>query len=342
MLIGAPVTWMRKQINLSRSGAGAAGGYDPNRGLDEEVRDWAASLSVWPFESALIQPQGVRWNGEHHPDLIFADAGDTGHLVYVRVTLGDEQETGTGPMPGVLTDMARDIRAEPHVVRVHLSPAKEGTNIDYFGHSELAQTLQSGNHWNRRLIGRRTARDYLGLVGGRLSKLTLHVAQEPPGKWPKVERPAPVTEEEKLLREIFGETGEEELNDFPGSLSMIVSVDTLSPQLSLATISLTALANSAVKSGEHFIRTCTCGAPECAGIWRGIETVHEDGLVVWRVRGMRPRRVAVFDREQYRSEVLSKLRDIVALKREMDPRAWFAGSDDLQMVEAALRRAEQG
>lgn len=50
-------------------------------------------------------------------------------------------------------------------------------------------------------------------------------------------------------------------------------------------ICLRHLALSAWHSGAFFIFTCRCGQPECAGIWRPIQVVHEpdSNRMLWRV-----------------------------------------------------------
>jgi hypothetical protein len=338
-----PISWIRIPVDARRS-EGSVDFYDPNGGLDKEVRDRGARLSLLPFENARVNPERVAWNGVNQFGFVFGQAGGIGHLVYVRVTVGDEQETGTGPVPGILIDLARELKAEPHVVRVHLRSEGEGTAVEYFGHDELERALkEGGDYWRRRLLGARTAREYLRLAGGRISRLEVRVVHQPPGEWPK--REFGVSAEEKLLREIFGESaeGEEERNDFPGSVSLGLSVDTLPPEMLRYTISLSGLVASASESDEHFIFSCSCGCPQCSGIWRGVEVVDEDGLVVWRIRGISPRRVVVFERAQYRREVLTKVREALSVHKGMGPKAWLGASDRAEWVEAALYRAgEEG
>jgi hypothetical protein len=333
------VDWMRVKLNLTRSEA-SADYYDPDAGIDPEVRDWAASLSLFPFAHARISPERFTRDGEYQDGFMFGQAGKTSHLVFVRVTVGEEQAEGAGPMPGILIDWAREIKAEPHAVRVHLRPQGEGTAVEHFGHEELERELKAGDHWRRALIGRRTARDYLRLVGGRLSKLEVKVRHSPPGAWPRQES-SDTSPDEGLLKKIFGESDNEETRPFPGSVSLGVCVDTLPPEMDGWWISMGRLARSARESDEHYIFTCSCGAPGCAGLTRGVETVHEDGLVVWRIRGIRPRRVVVFDREQYRQEILSKVREALAVHKEMGPEAYLGASDRRECVEAMVYYAEE-
>lgn len=37
------------------------------------------------------------------------------------------------------------------------------------------------------------------------------------------------------------------------------------------------------KEGEFFIFTCGCGVPGCAGIYQGVEVLHNDHLIFWKV-----------------------------------------------------------
>ena len=235
-------------------------------------------------------------------------------------------------MPGILIDLAREMDAEPHVVRVHLKSKGEANTVEYFGHDELERALkQGGDYWHRRLLGGRTAKDYFRLVG-RLSKLQVRVNHEPPRQWPKLEMG---DSPDEIVRK------QEDQRDFPGWVSLGLSVDTLDSQLAARTVSISSLVSSTSESDEYDIFTCTCGCPECAGIWRGVETVHEDGLVVWRIRGIRPRRVVVFDREQYRAEVLSKVREALTLHKQMGLKAILGASDQPKGVEEALYYAEE-
>jgi hypothetical protein len=207
--------------------------------------------------------------------------------------------------------------------------------VEYFGHDELERALKEGrDYWHRKLLGGRTARDCLRLVGGRVSKLELRVEHQPPGEWPEEERRD--SAEEKLLQEIFGVR---EPGQFSGSVVIRLSVDRLPPHTSRRSICLSALVRSTTESDEHFIFSCSCGVASCAGIYRGVETVHEDGLVVWRVRGIWPKRLVVFEREQYRSEVLTKVREALALYKGMGSEANLGASDRAEVVEGALYRA---
>ena len=334
------IDWLATPANLSRV-EGMADLGNPNAGIDPETLELAVGLSTFPFHNVRMESQGIERNGTGKPGFILGRNEIAKYLVYVRVTVGEEVETGPGPLPGMVIDVAREMGAEPHVVRVHLRRQGEGTAVGYFGHTELERALkEGGDYWRRKLLGGRTARDFLRLAGGRLSKLAVGVRHEPPGPWSK--RKFGESAEEKLMREIFGEGSDEDHETpYPGSVTLALSVDTLGRQLEGYAISISHLVQSAKENDEHEILTCTCGHGGCSGIWRGIETVHEDGLVVWRVRGVAPRRVVVFQREQYRQEILAKVRAALALHKELGEKASLGAGDHREFVERALYLAEE-
>lgn len=312
--------------------------YDPNSQIDPQTRYEACQYSLSVFHRGKVSAHQVDTGSPN--SFLLGLAGDRRYLVYVRVTLEDEQEQGNGPMPGILIDTAQEMNAEPHVVRVHLRSDHGGTTIKYFGHDELEREFKRGEPWRRVLLRGKAARDYFRLVGGRLSKLELTVRHHPPGKRP--EKPVAELDYVNLLLEGSVEClTEEEPPPFLGTVWLDLRVDTLTPELEGHTISMGSLVRSSTDSDEFSILTCDCGSPECAGIWRGIEVVHEDGLVVWRVRGIRPRRVVVFDRGQYRQEILSKVRAALALHKELGEKAQLGAGDRRESVERALYCAEE-
>lgn len=48
-----------------------------------------------------------------------------------------------------------------------------------------------------------------------------------------------------------------------------------------AAVDLGALVRSALAPGLHWIFSCTCGEPCCAGITEPVEVVHRDGEILW-------------------------------------------------------------
>ena len=178
--------------------------------------------------------------------------------------------------------------------------------------------------------------DYLANADGRLSKLEVKINCWQPGA------PPPLSEEEKLLLQIFGEEeSEEQLQNYPGKVLLELSVDTFTPGFGGALVDITALIASSIDSDEYYLFTCSCGYPGCAGIDGGIEVVHEDELVVWRDHDSKPMRVAVFNRKEYRSEIFSKVRQALALHKEMGPKAIFGAGNSRKMAENTLHQAER-
>ncbi len=315
---------MRKEINKL---------YDPNFHIDIKTRHKACQHSMFVFNRARLVAREV--DSESPNSIIACRMANRLHLVYVRVTFDDEQENGAGPLPGILIAKAKEMDAEPHVVRVHYKDAGTGRFINYFGHDELERVFKSGDHWRRRLIGKRKAKDYLALANGRLSKLELKVCCCKSKK---------LSQEEEYLDNILSSADTEEAskvqkNNYPGEVFLELRVDTFTSEFEKRPISITALTESSIDSDEFYIYTCTCGVPECANIEHGVEVVHEDGLVVWRDRDVKPKRIAVFDRKDYRNEILTKVRQALALYSDLGKGAYLGPGDRLEFVKAALNRA---
>jgi len=322
-------------LNLTRSDADG-NFYDPDAGIDPSLRIHEAILSAreagtWQFAETFSTPDET---GKLPPGFFHVQMGPVAHLIYVRVTLEAEQETGPGPMPGILIDQARIYGAQPHVVRVHFAREDDRIRIEYFGHEELEHELKSSEWWRRKLSHGRTARDCLRLVGGCKSRLEVSVKQTLAGTpLPPVQE----TPEELLLRAMFKE--EPPMTATHDAIELALSVDP-DPRTSLGGfISITALLESTHLNGESYIFTCSCGYPECTGIDAGVNVIHEDGLVVWRMRGSHPRRLLVFDQEQYRLEILTKVRQALDLHRTMKPDAELGASERPEWVAEKLARA---
>jgi hypothetical protein len=310
--------------------------YDPDAGLDPELRERACSFSLSSFRRLRLTPRHIcdESTGKELPGFMVVEAGGKTHLVFVRVTLEGEEETGTSPRPGILIDQARIRDAQPHVVRVHFHSNEWGVNLEYYGHDEFVEELQKEQWWRRKLLRGRTARDSLQLTGGQTSRLELLIKQEVPG----MRQPAPIDPD---LAKIFNEDPGAPY-DFHGSveIKLRVTPDPRTP-IEYAFISVGSLLASTHLSDEFYIFTCDCGSPGCAGIRAGVDVVHEDGLVVWRMRGNKPRRLLVFDHGQYRQEIITKVRTALAMAREIGPKALFQSQADTKFVKEALYRAEK-
>ena len=77
---------------------------------------------------------------------------------------------------------------------------------------------------------------------------------------------------------------------------------------------LEALHRSATEPGEHYILTCWCGIPECAGIYSGF-TVQHDGIGIhWHIMEPEPERHFTFEASAYRAVIdrcISDARDLL-------------------------------
>jgi len=64
-------------------------------------------------------------------------------------------------------------------------------------------------------------------------------------------------------------------------------------------IDLAALLRSFEAAGEHFILTCSCGEPGCAGLFVPFQVVHhDDKLIHWRIEQPEPEREFYFSARQ--------------------------------------------
>jgi hypothetical protein len=201
-----------------------------------------------------------------------------------------------------------------------------------YGIEELDKTLKATRHWRRRLLRGRSARELLQLTGGRTATLTLHIHNHPP-EWRQCSTTM-VLRKGKL--QIIRPPRNEWVH-WKGWVYLRVSVDTLTPSEFRNDVAIANLVSSAISDDEHFILLCECNSRGCG---YGVNVVHEDGLVAWLVRGISPRRIVVFDREQYRNEIYSKVREALGLYKAMLPEAIF-GMDEgfrVALIEDTLHR----
>jgi hypothetical protein len=83
--------------------------------------------------------------------------------------------------------------------------------------------------------------------------------------------------------------------------------------------SLAALRSSVERDGEHFIISCECGVPGCAGLSSGVSVARRGGHVEWAVRQPGPERAYRFDAAAYRAAIegaIHEFRAILAASRE--------------------------
>jgi hypothetical protein len=74
------------------------------------------------------------------------------------------------------------------------------------------------------------------------------------------------------------------------------------------------LVASAIRPGNYFIWTCTCGLPECSGIHKGIKVHYSDTTVKWTNNDAVPNNVNdhEFDKAQYVAAINTLWSDYVA------------------------------
>jgi hypothetical protein len=242
------------------------------------------------------------------------------------------------------------------------------TTLPLHLNASLREEYKSRGWWRRHLLHGQSARDCLRLVGGHPSKLVLTLKPDPPemrvpvpwdpdpsGEVPLDPEPAwedpfdpklyggeclvpepPVLDlelvEEKHTSPFFS----------PGALWVRLQIDP-DPRTRTdhASICLESLLASTWLNDEFYIFNCDCGSPGCAGINAGVNVVHEDGLVVWAMRGSKPRRIVVFDHAQYRWEIFTQVRTALSLLKALGPESFlFTVYADRERTEQALHRAE--
>jgi len=257
--------------------------YDPNGHLPEEVIKRGVGVVANAFRRCWMRPL-VPGESADCRSLIYGKLRQKGFVVYVRITLDEETEDGVGPIPGALIDAASELEAEPHVIRVHMQKAEQGTSFEYFGYQGFIDSVLSNeSEWNRTLLGGKSVSDYFRLVGNTLSTLRLDAVAD--GDWVRFQ----------------------------------ILIDGRSPNGHI--IDPGALVHSTIRSDVYNIFTCTCGVAECAGIWRGVLVVNEGNLTLWRAYYARGRKIFVFDRTEYRNEILWKTKEAITGARSRKPSA---------------------
>lgn len=103
---------------------------DPNALLDDEIIDLARSVCAVFFRQSNMEARVLE--DESLRSILFGEIGGDRVAVYVRVTEGDEDIDGTGPMPGVLIDAAREFDAVTSTIGATgtTSPAPTGGTHD--------------------------------------------------------------------------------------------------------------------------------------------------------------------------------------------------------------------
>ncbi|MBF0594984.1 MAG: hypothetical protein HQL22_08440 [Candidatus Omnitrophica bacterium] len=251
---------------------------DPNGELTEDELKWALNYGASPFRRCHIEP--TRINRFPCKTFVHGRIGDKRYLVYVRVTHEENEEQGTGPIPLCLLDAAREMNAEPRVVRLNIEYSTHYVNLSTCGIDALVAELKTSREaWNRILLKGKTIEDYYRICRKKISLLGLNVSLA---------------------------TG----YDGKQLLSVDFTIDHV--KLSTGTIDLWALIGSCGISDEYWMLTCSCGEPGCAGIELPFTVVHDKGLTLWRGYYLRPRKVFLFETKQYREEIIGKMKEFIA------------------------------
>lgn len=116
--------------------------FHPNADIAENVIRCAFSGVGFMFEQVGLEPRYVETDEERN-SLLFGELQGKRFLVYVRITMEEESETGTGPIPGLLMKVAQELEAEPHVIRVHMRKEGAGYGLTYFGDKEFKDAVRS-------------------------------------------------------------------------------------------------------------------------------------------------------------------------------------------------------
>jgi hypothetical protein len=286
--------------------------YDPNGVLTDGELHWALSLGAKPFRDCGIEPELV--TSFPCKTLLIGMMGNKKYIAYVRFTRSNDEEVGLGPTPQVLIDAAKSLEAEPYILRVAVSTKKDTISFAYWGFEKLVAALKSNvDEWQNILLKGKTPQYFLRLKKGLMNKIEINVIYSP----------------------------EFQKHNQKGMLSLSMLID--GKELYKAAIDLENLIRSCVCNDELEIFTCTCGEPGCADIDRGVIVAHKDDLTVWKVYGISPRKIIVFNRKHYTEEILMKTRRFLEIYHQHSPAinqgVYF---QNIKRVEDALNEAEKG
>ena len=122
--------------------------FHPNAHLSESVISSAVYGVGFIFEQCGLEPRVVSTD-EKLNSLLFGELNGKRFVVYVRITMEDESENKTGPLPGLLLNVARELEAEPHVIWVHMKKEGQGYGLAYFGDVEFKDAVRSCTGQNK-------------------------------------------------------------------------------------------------------------------------------------------------------------------------------------------------
>ncbi len=72
-------------------------------------------------------------------------------------------------------------------------------------------------------------------------------------------------------------------------------------------VDLEEITKSISHDGQFYIITCHCGVPGCAGIGKGIEVLHAQGLVLWTIREPIPLRTLTWEQKMYHDAIFTAI-----------------------------------
>jgi len=246
--------------------------------------------------------------------LIYGELGEKKFVVYVRITLENEVEDGPGPVPPVLIDAAAELGAEPHLIRIHMRQVGQGIGFDYYGYEEFIQcVLSNAAEWNAKLIAPKSFSYYERILKGRISKIHLDLD--------------------------FSTDTAIASGNIATYVALKLKIDGCEPYP--GTIDPGELIRSTVHGDEYEIFTCSCGVAGCAGIWRGVVIVHDSNLVLWKAFYAKGRKVFLFDKEQYKAEILGKCGEAIQFARSGEERFVIPWEHSFSYLEKSYYRATE-
>lgn len=277
---------------------------DPNALLDDETIEFAQSLCSVFFrrchmEARVLEDSALR-------SIVFGEIGEDRVAVYVRVTEGDDDVEGTGPIPGVLIDAAREFDADPYVIRVHITEGEDCRSLSYFGAEEFEAAMKSDEgRMARQLLRGRTVTDYARRIG-RVSELKVIPVRESDPVAAHCE-----DADSFSVSYAYGVQYENAFRSDYTSVALHLFADDL--PLKRAVVSPLDLLKASYVSESYWIHTCDCGIPDCAGVEHPVTVIHQGGLTLWKVASMKPKRICVFDTRQQREAILDGVRRALEL-----------------------------
>jgi hypothetical protein len=171
-----------------------------------------------------------------------------------------------------------------------------------YGREDFIRAVMTNRfEWNARRLGRRSVSNYARLIRNRVSRLKLDLGHE----------------------RVHGPEGRE-------MISLLLRAGNVSPWG--GTISPRELMESAMGSGRYPIFTCSCGEPGCAGVFRDVLVIHEGERVLWKAWYARGRKIYVFNRTQYRNEILERCAEGIKWAQSTS-RGLFGPYEDLAALE---------